>query len=187
IEPFFQKRRVLAPDRSLAVIKEVEEFLNAGIVRPVKYPTWISNPVLVKDTIKSIWPKMTKRRLPFIPIKLGRNLEAYVEDMVIKSSDKKILLADIAKTFDNLRKINMMLNPKKCSFGIENGKLLCYMVTSEGIRDNLEKTKALTDMQSPRTLREMWSLSGKLAALNRFLAWSIEKTRKEKIDYKKAN
>ncbi|GJR11277.1 hypothetical protein Tco_0793929 [Tanacetum coccineum] len=113
--------------------------------------------------------------------------QAYVEDMVIKSSDKKILLADIAETFDNLRKINMMLNPKKCSFGIENGKLLCYMVTSEGIRDNLEKTKALTDMQSPRTLREMWSLSGKLAALNRFLAWSIEKTRKEKIDYKKAN
>ncbi|GKA26620.1 hypothetical protein Tco_0712729 [Tanacetum coccineum] len=70
-----------------------------------------------------------------------------------------MLIADIAETFDNLRRINMKLNPKKCSFRVEEGKFLRYMVTSEGIRANPKKTKAIADMQSPRTLKEMQSLS----------------------------
>nr|GEV06772.1 reverse transcriptase domain-containing protein [Tanacetum cinerariifolium] len=76
--------------------------------------------------------------------KIGRNLEAYVDDMVIKSKDEKMLLANIAETFDNLKKINMKLNPKKFSFGVEGGKFL--------------------------------GLSGKLAALNHFLAKSAERS-----------
>ncbi|GJZ90000.1 reverse transcriptase domain-containing protein [Tanacetum coccineum] len=86
---------------------------------------------------------------------IGRNLEAYVDDMVIKSKDEKMLLPDIAKTFDNLKKINMKLNHMKCSFGVEEGKFLGYMVMSEGIRANTKKTKAVADLQSPRTLKEM--------------------------------
>ena len=107
---------------------------------------------------------------------LGRNLEAYVDDMVIKSKEEREMIADIAETFDNLRRINMKLNPRKCSFGMEEGKFLGYLVTSEGIRANPKKTKAILDMQSPRTLREMQSLSGKLAALNRFLSRSAERS-----------
>ncbi|GJV32012.1 reverse transcriptase domain-containing protein [Tanacetum coccineum] len=107
---------------------------------------------------------------------IERNLEAYVDDMVIKSNDEKMLLVDMAETFDNLRKINMKLNPKKYSFGVEEGKFLGYMVTSEGIRANPKKTKILADLQLPRTLKEMQSLVGKLAALNRFLAKSAEKS-----------
>ncbi|GJY14711.1 reverse transcriptase domain-containing protein [Tanacetum coccineum] len=95
----------------------------------------------------------------------NRNLEAYVDDMVIKSNDEKVLIADIAETFDNLRRINMKLNPKKCSFAVKEGKFLGYMVASIGIQANSKKTKAIADMQLPRTLREMQSLSGKLAAL----------------------
>ncbi|GJY91295.1 reverse transcriptase domain-containing protein [Tanacetum coccineum] len=79
---------------------------------------------------------------------IGKNLEAYVDDM---------------------------LNPKKCSFGVEEGKFLGYMVTSEGIRANPRKMKALANLQSPRTLKEMQSLSGKLASLNHFLAKSAER------------
>ncbi|GKD92991.1 hypothetical protein Tco_1372828 [Tanacetum coccineum] len=48
IPPVAQKRRVLGTEKSQVVAKEVEEWVRAGIVRPVKYPTWISNPVLVK-------------------------------------------------------------------------------------------------------------------------------------------
>ncbi|GKD23949.1 reverse transcriptase domain-containing protein [Tanacetum coccineum] len=107
---------------------------------------------------------------------IGRNLEAYVDDMVIKRNDEKVLIADIAETFDNLRRINMKLNPKKCSFGVQEGKFLGYMVTFKGIRANPKKTKAIADMQSPRTLREMQSLSGKLAALKRFLSRSAERS-----------
>ncbi|GJV79531.1 reverse transcriptase domain-containing protein [Tanacetum coccineum] len=107
---------------------------------------------------------------------IGRNLEAYVDNMVIKSNDENTMLADVAKTFDNLRKINMNLNLKKCSFGVKERKFLGYMVTSEGIRANPKKTKALADLQSPRTLKEMQILSGNLAALNRYLAKSAERS-----------
>ncbi|GJW08356.1 reverse transcriptase domain-containing protein, partial [Tanacetum coccineum] len=69
----------------------------------------------------------------------------------------------------------MKLNPKKCSFGVEEGKFLGYMVTSEGIRANPKKTKAVAYMESPKTLKEMQSLSGKLVALKRFLSKSAER------------
>nr|GEV98039.1 reverse transcriptase domain-containing protein [Tanacetum cinerariifolium] len=59
---------------------------------------------------------------------LGRNLEAYMDDMVIKSKTERDMIIDIAETFDNMRKINMKLNPMKCSFGIGEGKFLGYMV-----------------------------------------------------------
>ncbi|GJU46540.1 reverse transcriptase domain-containing protein [Tanacetum coccineum] len=70
----------------------------------------------------------------------------------------------------------MKLNPKKCSFGMEEGKFLGYIVTSEGIRANPEKAKAVMDMPSPKTLKQMQSLSGKLAALNRFLSKSAKRS-----------
>ncbi|GJX21037.1 reverse transcriptase domain-containing protein [Tanacetum coccineum] len=85
------------------------------------------------------------------------------------------LLRDIAETFENLKAINMKLNPKKCSFGVEEGKFLGYMVTSEGIRANPKKTKAISDLTSPKTMKKCKSLSGKLASLNRFLAKSAER------------
>ncbi|GJS19253.1 reverse transcriptase domain-containing protein [Tanacetum coccineum] len=106
---------------------------------------------------------------------LGRNLEAYVDDMVIKSRTEKDMIMDVMETFDNLRKVNIKLNPKKCSFRVKEGKFHRYIITSEGIRSNPKKTKAVADMQSPKTLREMQSLSGKLATLNRFLSRSVER------------
>ncbi|GJR18109.1 reverse transcriptase domain-containing protein [Tanacetum coccineum] len=75
---------------------------------------------------------------------LGRNLEAYVDDMVIKSKIEQSMIMDIAETFNNLWKINLKLNPKKCSFGIGEGKFLGYMVAS---RANSKKTKAVADIK----------------------------------------
>nr|GEX33222.1 reverse transcriptase domain-containing protein [Tanacetum cinerariifolium] len=107
---------------------------------------------------------------------IGINLEAYVDDMVIKSNNENVLIEDIVETLDNLRRINMKLNTKKCSFGVEEGKFLGYMVTSEGKWANQKKTKAIADMPSPRTLKEMQSLSEKLATLKRFLSRSAKKS-----------
>nr|GEW56718.1 hypothetical protein [Tanacetum cinerariifolium] len=191
IPPVAQKRRVLGTEKSQAVMKEVEEWVKADIVRPVKYPTWISNPVLMTkkmafytDQGTYCYTKMpsgnanaTYQRLvdSAFQTQLGRNLEAYVDDMVIKRKTEQGMIMDIAETFDNLQKINMKLNPKKCSFGMGKGKFLGYMVTSEKIRANPKKTKAMANMQSPKILKEMQSLSGKLAALNRFLSRSVER------------
>ncbi|GKB77537.1 reverse transcriptase domain-containing protein [Tanacetum coccineum] len=217
IKPFFQKRRVLGPNRSLVVTKEVDgswrvciDFKNINSACPKDY-----YPLPDIDGVESVvgsWymcfldvykgyhevqmaqddgEKTTfytdqgtyyYMKIPFelknaratyqwlvdtaFQAQIGRNLEAYVDDMVIKSNNEKVLIADITETFDNLRKINMKLNLKKCSFGVEERKFLGYMVTSEGIRPNLKKTKAIVDMQSPRTLKEMQSLSRNLTALN---------------------
>ncbi|GJR71640.1 reverse transcriptase domain-containing protein [Tanacetum coccineum] len=107
---------------------------------------------------------------------IGVNLEAYVDDMVIKSKTKQDIIKHIEQTFSTLRRINMKLNPKKCSFVMDEGKFLGYVVTSKGIRANPEKAKAVMDMPSPKTLKQMQSLSGKLAALNRFLSKSAERS-----------
>ncbi|GKB73827.1 reverse transcriptase domain-containing protein [Tanacetum coccineum] len=107
---------------------------------------------------------------------LGRNIEIYVDDMVIKSKNEGNLISDIVETFDTLRKANMKLNPKKCTFGVETGQFLGYMITNEGIKANPEKVQAIINMTSPRTLREVQALNGKLAALGRFLAKSTEKS-----------
>lgn len=241
-KPVAQKKRFFSEEKNQAINKDVEEWLKAGIIRPIRYPTWISNPVLVKKPddswrmcidFKNLNSSCRKDYYPLPEIdwkiesvtgfrykcfldaykgyhqvqmakedeektafytdhgtycytkmsfglknaratyqklvdtvfrsQIGRNLEAYVDDMVIKSQTERELLADIAETFDNLQKINMKLNPKKCSFGVEEGKFLGYLISSEGIRANPKKTRAIADMQSPKSLKEMQSLSGKLA------------------------
>ncbi|GKA37596.1 reverse transcriptase domain-containing protein [Tanacetum coccineum] len=84
--------------------------------------------------------------------------QAYVDDMVVKSKSEREMLAYVAETFDNLRRINMKLNLKKCPFEVEEGILLGYMVTSEGIRANPTKTKDIEEMQSPRIIMEYLTL-----------------------------
>jgi hypothetical protein len=58
---------------------------------------------------------------------IGRNVEAYIDDVVVKSKKRGDLLDDLKETFDNLRKYKMMLNPKKCVFGVSSEKLLDYI------------------------------------------------------------
>ncbi|GJT46564.1 hypothetical protein Tco_0955279 [Tanacetum coccineum] len=129
------------------------------------------------------------RQVTRLPSQIGKEILEGIRrtDMVIKSKEETGLLADIAETFEGLKTINMKLNPKKCSFGVEEGKFLGYMVTSEGIRANPKKTKAISDLQSPKTLKEMQSLSGKLASLNRFLAKSVEEELSFSYDSEKHN
>ncbi|GJW09482.1 reverse transcriptase domain-containing protein [Tanacetum coccineum] len=193
-KPNAQKQRIFSEENKQVITREVSE---------VKYPTWISNPVLVQKPdeswrmcinfknlnslcLKIYYPlpeidskieavmgyplkcfldaykgyhqvQMSEedeektafytdqgtfcyKKMPFelknagaayqrlvdeaFDKQIGRNLEVYVDDMVIKRKSEKHMMADIAETFNNLRRINMKLNPKKCSFGVEEGKFL---------------------------------------------------------------
>ncbi|GJU93407.1 reverse transcriptase domain-containing protein [Tanacetum coccineum] len=107
---------------------------------------------------------------------VGRNMEVYVDDLVIKSHTEAEMLRDIGETFRTLRKINMKLNPKKCTFGAVEGMFLGYTITPEGIKPCPDKTEAVLQLPSPRTIKEVQSLNGKLASLNRFLSKSAEKS-----------
>ncbi|GJX19978.1 reverse transcriptase domain-containing protein [Tanacetum coccineum] len=107
---------------------------------------------------------------------VGRNIEVYVDDLVIKSQTEAEMLRDIDETFRTLRKINMKLNPKKCTFGAVEGMFLGYMISPEGIKPCPDKTEAVLQLPSPRTIKEVQSLNGKLASLNRFLSKSAERS-----------
>ncbi|GJZ16305.1 reverse transcriptase domain-containing protein [Tanacetum coccineum] len=107
---------------------------------------------------------------------IRQNLETCVDEMVIKSISKENMLKDIQETIDRFRSINMKLNPKKCSFGVEEGPFWGHLITKQGIRANPSKVKVVTDLESPRTLKDIPSLNGKLAALCQFLLEGAEKS-----------
>nr|GEW25726.1 reverse transcriptase domain-containing protein [Tanacetum cinerariifolium] len=107
---------------------------------------------------------------------VGRNIEVYVDDLVVKSHTEAEMVRDIEETFRTLRKINMKLNPKKCSFGLAKGVFLGYVITPEGIKPCPNQTAAVLQLPSPQTVKEVQSLNGKLASLNRFLSKSTEKS-----------
>ena len=77
---------------------------------------------------------------------IGRNIHAYVDDVVVKSQKADSLIADLTETFDNLRKYKMKLNPTKCVFGVPAGKLLGFIVSERGIEANPEKIKAIHNL-----------------------------------------
>ena len=106
---------------------------------------------------------------------IGRNIEVYVDDIVIKSAEGNNLLADLAETFQSLRTYNIKLNPEKCVFGVQAGKLLGFMVSERGIEANPEKIAAIQNMKSPQQLRDVQKLIGFLAALSRFISRLGEK------------
>ncbi|GJU94925.1 reverse transcriptase domain-containing protein [Tanacetum coccineum] len=107
---------------------------------------------------------------------VGQNIEVYVDDLVIKSYTEAEMLRDIEETFCTLRKINMKLNPKKYTFMAVGGMFLGDMITPEGIKPCPDKTEAVLQLPSPRTIKEVQSRNGKLASLNKFLSKSAEKS-----------
>ncbi|XP_019178888.1 PREDICTED: uncharacterized protein LOC109174051 [Ipomoea nil] len=107
---------------------------------------------------------------------LRRNLQAYVDDMIVKSTEADLHTADLTEVFSIMRHFDLRLNPKKCTFGVHRGKFLGYMVSKRGIEPNPEKVKAILEMEPPRSLREVQRLNSRLAALDRFLSRSAERS-----------
>jgi hypothetical protein len=106
---------------------------------------------------------------------MGRNAEAYVDDIVVKTHESRTFIEDLEETFANLRKVNIKLNPAKCAFGVPSGKLLGFLVSHHGIEANPDKVKAIKEIRPPCNLKEMQCLAGCMAALVRFIARSGEK------------
>ena len=101
---------------------------------------------------------------------LGKNMEIYIDDMVVKSKITSEHLEDLRVVFEILRSHKLRLNAAKCSFGVGSGKFLGYMVTHRGIEVNPDQIKAITNMRTPRNPKEVQKLTGMTAALNRFIS-----------------
>ena len=104
----------------------------------------------------------------FVP-QLGRNIEVYMDDMIVKLMLQESHLADLVECFANLRQHNMKLNPDKCTFALEASKFLGFLVSQRGIEANPEKIQAIIDMQPPKTIKDVQRLTDRLAALRRFI------------------
>ena len=92
--------------------------------------------------------------------KIGRNVHAYVDDIVVKSRKAETLIADLQETFDNLRVYKMMLNLAKCVFGVPADKLFGFLVSNRGIEANLENIKAITPLAKPACINDVQHLVG---------------------------
>lgn len=101
---------------------------------------------------------------------IGRNIEIYVDDMLVKSLLAEQHLSDLSEKFQTLRKHKMKLNPSKCAFGVSSGKFFGFMVSQWGIEVNPKNVKAILDMQAPRNTKEVQGLAGRVAALSRFIS-----------------
>ena len=106
---------------------------------------------------------------------IGRNVQVYVDDMLVKSLRENDHLDDLSETFNTLRSYNMKLNPNKCAFGVTAGKFLGFMVSQRGIKVNPKKIQAIMELEPPKTVKEVQSLNSKIATLNRFVSKATDK------------
>ncbi|CAA7047599.1 unnamed protein product, partial [Microthlaspi erraticum] len=248
-QPVRQKRRKFAPERDLIINKEVENLLEAGFIREVRYPEWLANVVVVRKKngkwrvcidftdLNKACPKdpfplphidklvdataghelmsfmdafsgynqilmhpsdqektsfMTSRGIycykvmPFglknagstyqrlvnmmFADQIGYTMEVYIDDMLVKSLVAEDHIMHLQQAFATLRKYNMKLNPTKCSFGVSSGKFLGYIVTHRGIEANPDQIRAIQVIPSPKNVKEVQKLTGRMAALSRFIS-----------------
>jgi hypothetical protein len=101
---------------------------------------------------------------------LNKNVEAYVDDVVVKARNSNTLIADLEETFASLREYRWKLNPNKCVFGVPSDKLLGFIISHRGIEANPEKISAITSMKAPTCIKDVQKLTGCMAALKKFIS-----------------
>ena len=108
---------------------------------------------------------------------IGATMEVYIDDMLVKSTKSDLHITHLSEAFQILRNYNMKLNPAKCTFGVSAEKFLGFIVNHRGIEANPDKIKAVLDMPSPSGIKEVQRLTGRIAALSRFVSRASDKCR----------
>jgi hypothetical protein len=101
---------------------------------------------------------------------LNRNIEAYVDDVVVKTRNSDTLIADLEETFTSLREYQWKLYPNKCVFGVPSRKLLSFIISHRDIEANPGKISTITNMKATTCIKDVQKLTGCMAALNRFIS-----------------
>ena len=102
-------------------------------------------------------------------------MEVYIDAMLVKSTTAELHIAHLVEAFLILKEYNMKLNPAKCAFGVSAEKFLGFIVNNRGIEANPDKIKAMLDMPSPSSIKEVQRLTGRIVALSRFISRASDK------------
>ena len=106
---------------------------------------------------------------------IGRIMEVYINDMLVKSLQKEDHIADLTRVFGILRDSHLRLNASKCTFGVSSGKFLSHMVSQKGIRANPDQIVALMDLAEPQNAKQVQCLTRMIIALSRFISRSADR------------
>ncbi|KAM2622310.1 hypothetical protein TB2_026945 [Malus domestica] len=106
---------------------------------------------------------------------IGKSMEVYVDDMLVKSKHANQHITNLSETFTILKRYRIRLNLNKCAFGVGSDKFLGFMISQRGIEANLEKIKVNLDMKEPVTSKDIQSLTDKVAALTRFISKATDR------------
>ena len=101
---------------------------------------------------------------------LGKTIEVYIDDMLVKSKELPNHAEHLQEAFELRMAYGMKLNPSKCAFGVSAGRFLGFMVTQRGIEANPAQLKAILESQAPASRKGVQQLTGRLAALGRFIS-----------------
>jgi hypothetical protein len=144
-------------------IKEEDQEKTAFIIDAYCY-------TMMSFGLKNTGPTYQRAIQAFFKKQLNKNVESYVDDVVVKTRNSDTLTADLEETFASLREYRWKLNPNKCVFGVPLGKLLGFIISHRGIEANPEKISAITKMKAPTCIKDVQKLTGCMAALNRFIS-----------------
>uniref|UniRef100_A0A2N9H026 Reverse transcriptase/retrotransposon-derived protein RNase H-like domain-containing protein n=1 Tax=Fagus sylvatica TaxID=28930 RepID=A0A2N9H026_FAGSY len=199
IRPIKQKRRVFAPDRNQAISDEVEKLLTAGFIREVFYPDWLANVVMVKKAngkwrmcvdftdLNKACPKDSfplPRIDQLVDSTAGHRLLTFMDAF---SGYNQIMMDDTDQEKTSFITSKGLFCYKVMSFGLKNAgatyqrlmnKMFHHQIgrnVEVGIEANPDKIKAVLEMTPPRTTKEVQSLTGRVAALNRFVSRATDK------------
>ncbi|GFZ18422.1 hypothetical protein Acr_27g0001610 [Actinidia rufa] len=182
--PVRQKRRKFAPERLKVIEDEISKLIRANVIK--MYPPDVEKTSFIMERGLYCYKVMpfglknagaTYQRLvnKMFNAQIGKTMEVYIDDMLVKSLQAHNHIAHLEEAFNILRRHRMMLNPSKCIFGVSSGKFLGFLVTKRGIEVNPDQIQALIAMRSPRNIREVQQLTGRVTALNRLVSKSADK------------
>ena len=106
---------------------------------------------------------------------LGKTMEVYIDDMLVKSKNSLNHAKHLKKTFELLRAYKMKLNPSKCAFKVSAGRFLVFMVNQRGIEANPDQHKAVMESPTLASRKQVQQLTSQLAALGWFISRFIDR------------
>nr|GEU72932.1 reverse transcriptase domain-containing protein [Tanacetum cinerariifolium] len=155
--PIRQKKSGQATQRNKAIYEEAEKLVDAGIIKEVHYHNWLSNPVIVKKHDGRWRMSLNSSEIVMVQKQIWFGIQKVKAIPVVVASE-------------------MEVKPQKCTFGMREGMFLGYKGNADGLKVCPDKVKAVLSLPSPKCLKDVQRLNGKLASLNRFLSKSAEKS-----------